>query len=89
VFVTVTRVAVTPGWGDVVRVVTRTVGVPVADGAPARGAWITIGTITRDWATAGPAGMAPRPRTPSTLVTTLVHLMATSPVLLIRPESTE
>jgi hypothetical protein len=31
VFVTVTFVDVTPGWGVVVWVVTRTVGVPVVD----------------------------------------------------------
>jgi hypothetical protein len=48
VSLTVTRVAVTPGWGELVRVVTRTVGVAVDEGAAARGARMTIGTTTRD-----------------------------------------
>jgi hypothetical protein len=48
VSLTVTRVAVTPGWGEVARVVTRTVGVAVDEGAAARGTRMTIGTTTRD-----------------------------------------
>jgi hypothetical protein len=48
VFVTVTRVAVTPGRGDAVRVVTWIDGGRVDGADTARGAWITIGTTTRD-----------------------------------------
>ena len=48
VSLTVTRVVVTPGWGEAVRVVTWIVCGRDGDATPGRGAWMTIGTTTRD-----------------------------------------